>query len=671
MKNIFTKKRMLQPRNFLLQIVALLIVNLFSSCDNNPYSFPKDKNILFSSISEDPKTLDPAEVGDSLSHHIAGQIHAVPFQYKYLKRPLELEPGLSEDLGKWGKHPGIGPLGEAKYELKGKNTFTIKFKKGINFQNDICFDSEKNDSLTREIIAKDYAYSIKRQADPNSKAKGTFLIRGLLYGLEEFSEKIRKETKDGSKSNLNQNLKGLEILDRYTIRLTLTKESKILKYFFTNIFSSPTPAECVDYYDGSSISRPHFRRHPIASGAYRLKAWREGHSIHLVKNENYRNEPYPNEGSLGDKKLGLLADTGQMLPLIEDLYFLIIKQTIPKWLLFEQGYQDGAGIPRDVFGQVVFQNNLTQKYKDRNIRLTISPELVSYYFVFNMEDKKIGGFSKEAKLLRQALSLALDRKLYIDTLRNGRGIIAHSPIPPGIDGYRPEYKNPWVEFNPKKAKNLLEEAGYPAGIDPETARPLEIRYMMVAHPSLIDDGRFYQKCFERIGIKLVIDTYDWATLTKKLRSAKFQISQGGWMADYPEAENFMQLLFSKNIGDTATNSARYNNLVFDKLYLKLYKAKNAVEKSEIVAQIMEVLNEDMPWLFTFHPTTFGLFHHWYLNNKDHPLGHGLARYKRIDTKKRADYQKVYNKPMYIVLFGMALIILIIIFFTMREKKKLK
>src|SRR3989344_1535812 len=193
----------------------------------------------------------------------------------------------------------------------------------------------------------------------------------------------------------------------------------------------------------------------------------------LERNPNYHAELYPAEGEAEDVQKGLLADTGKPLPFIDKVVFSLEKESIPYWNKFLQGYYDRSGVLAESF--------------DQAIRLLASVAASTYYMGFNMLDPVVGGNSERARKLRQAVSIAVDYEEQISIFRNGRGIAAQGPLPPGIFGYEDGCAgiNPYVydcvRGVPRRkpiefARRLLSEAGYPDGRDARTGAPLTLSF---------------------------------------------------------------------------------------------------------------------------------------------------------------------------------------------------
>ena len=230
-------------------------------------------------------------------------------------------------------------------------------------------------------------------------------------------------------------------------------------------YTAPVAREAVEYYNAPG--REGFARHPVGTGAYRLKSWERQHRIILARSPSFRKDLYPDKGAPGDAEKGLLADAGKRLPFLDEVWFTVIAAGQPAWLLFLQGYLDASGIPQEQFAKTITKNlELSGTFVKKGIFLEISSNLETSYITFNMRDPVLG----RNKYLRQALSLAYDSDLFNQIYLNGRAIDAQGPLPPGIFGYDPNLKNPYKAHDLAKARDLLAKAGYPGGVDAQQAR---------------------------------------------------------------------------------------------------------------------------------------------------------------------------------------------------------
>jgi ABC-type transport system substrate-binding protein len=246
------------------------------------------------------------------------------------------------------------------------------------------------------------------------------------------------------------------------------------------------------------------------------------------------------------------------------------------------------------------------------------------------------------------MSLVIDAKEYTRLFMNNRGIPAHSVLAPGIYGHDPEYKNPYRTVNPNKARELLKEAGYPGGIDPKTGRPLRLTFDA---PDTSTEAllrfNFWVNQWRKIGLDVRVEATSYNKFQEKVRDGAYQIFQWGWVADYPDPENFMFLLScdqarSKSGG---SNTANYCSPEYDKLFMEMKALENSDRRLDIIRRMLVVLERDRPWIELFYPETYMLFHRWLHNVKPAGLSTPIAKYYDVEPKARAELREDWNEPV--------------------------
>jgi ABC-type transport system substrate-binding protein len=248
--------------------------------------------------------------------------------------------------------------------------------------------------------------------------------------------------------------------------------------------------------------------------------------------------------------------------------------------------------------------------------------------------------------------MAIDSQSYIDLFSQGIGRKPEFILPPGIFGYDPKYKNPYRDNNLAKAKQLLSEAGYPGGIDPKTGDRLTIYYDNTATDAA---GRqvvgLLQKFLDSIGIKLVSRPWRDIIWQDKVDNGQFQMITYGWVADYPDPENFLFLFYSKNLRP-GPNHSGYNNPAYDKLFEKMRAMNDGPERLAIINRMRAIAVEDCPLVYLEHSESLSIHYDWLKNVKPHPISNDFAKYERVDGKYRARMQEEWNKPVYWPVIGL-------------------
>ncbi len=630
----------------MVSLLAVLAVVLGASgCGNNPYPSAGDKAVLYAGLTEDPRTLDPAQVSDTNSAAILDQIYDSLYQNAFLDRPYRVAPALAEGLPE--KRIFTEDVQEKGVTKKvTRMTYTFRLRDDIFFQDDPCFPGGKG----RRVTANDVVYAIKRLADPAVHSTGFWLVAGKIKGIDAFF----KDAAARKKADYSKEIEGLKALDERTLQITLTEPQPSFIYVMSMPYTAPVAHEAVDYYNAPG--REGFARHPVGTGAFRLKSWKRQHRIILEKNATFRTEYYPATGAPGDAQKGLLADAGKRLPFVDEVWYTIIAAAQPVWLLFEQGYLDASGIPQEQFDKVVMKNlELSDKLIKKGISLEITSDLDIYYIAFNMRDPVLG----KNKYLRQALSLAYDSDLFNEIFLNGRAMNAQGILPPGIFGYDEALKNPYKTHDLQKARELMVKAGYPDGIDPKTGKPLVLTYDIGSDSTRArEQATFDMRCFESLGIRMKLQVNTFSQYLEKMHKGTFQMTSSGWVADYPDPENFLQLLYGPNAPPNPNNSA-FSNPEFDSLYDKMRCMEDTPERKAMIRRMVDIVIEEAPWIPSIHTPSYVLRHAWYKNGKTHSISGNYIKYLRVDTQARDAYRSAENKPNLSVLAYAAVLLVVV------------
>ena len=671
--------------------VFLLLLAVFSAlatgCGevwNDPYpAAERGKSILYTSFVSRPKHLDPVQSYTEDEALFTQQVYEPPLQYHYLKRPYELIPLSAVEV------PKPRSIEDGKFTV-----YEVRIKPGIRYQPHPAFVAD-NLSLapgkigalkspyqlptgTRELLADDYIYQIKRLAHPRLHSPIFGLMAEYIVGMSELAKTLKSaDTKQAWLDLRNYPLKGVERVDAYTFRVTLNGSYPQFVYWLAMPFFAPVPWEADRFFAQPGMESKNFTLDwwPVGTGAYMLTENNPNARMVLERNPNFHGEEFPREGEPDDAAAGLLADAGKALPFIDKVVFSREKEGIPLWNKFLQGYYDASGIGSDQFDQAVRvsiegDTNVTPEMEQQGIRLSTSVETTTGYVGFNWLDPVVGGPSERARKLRHAISIAFDVEEQITIFFNGRGIAAQGPIAPGIFGYREgrEGINPvvydWVDGKPERksietARRLLAEAGYPGGRDAKTGQPLVIYFDTVVRGAG-DKAAFdwIRRQFEKLSIQLVIRDTDWNRFQEKIRKGDTQTFRLGWNADYPDPENFLFLLHgpqsrAKSQGE---NAANYVNPEFDALFEKMKNMPNSPERQKIIDRMVNIARADAPWIWGIHPKKYSLRHAWISNDKPNTMARNNLKYLRIDPQKRAEMRAAWNRP---VLLPLSIVLVIL------------
>lgn len=710
-------------------IYLLLFCGILPVCSaavlNNPYP-SKDRvaNVYYDTFSERPSHLDPIRSYSSNEYVFLGQIYEPPLQYHFLKRPYQLIPlttiampvviyqdsegnEVSADTAAsevsrviyritiqpnilYQPHPSlaVGVSGDYIY-----HNISLKELRNIH----VLSDFKKNG--TRVLTATDYVYQIKRMAHPQVHSPIAGLMSQYILGLSELSKQLQEAHrhslgKPTSYIDLRQyDLAGAQVIDEFTFEITLQEKYPQFLYWLAMSFFAPMPWEADLFYSqlGMADRNISLDWYPIGTGPFLLSENNPNQRMILTKNPNFRGEFFPTEGVEGDKKLGALEDAGKQMPFIDQAIFILEKESIPAWQKFLQGYYDTSGIASDNFDQAIDFNtqgeaNLTLTMQNQGIQLSTETTNSIFYTGFNMRDPIIGGDTERARKLRNAIAIAVDFEEFIAIFANGRGIVAHGPIPPNIfnnsldtieiNPYVYDLVNGTAQRKPiDVAKQLMLDAGYRDGRDVETGEALVLYFdAVVSGAGSKAHFDWLRKQFDKIGITLVVRATDYNRFQEKMLEGSVQIYQWGWNADYPDPENFLFLLYGPNakFGINGENASNYSNEEFDALFVQMKHMLNSPLRASMISRMVEIVRRDSPWLWGYYPVAFSLHHTWYKNAQPNLMANNTLKYRRIDPSMRAEQREQWNRPAWwfvTLTFTILCVFLSLIFFFYRRKER--
>lgn len=551
---------------------------------------------------------DPVAVSDLYSNTVLDAVLDPMLAYDYLARPAKLIPNTLESM------PVVSDNGA---------TFTFKVKRGIFFAPDPAFKGKQ-----RELIARDYAYSLKRLFDPKLKSPWVFLLEGKIMGLDDLMQRARQS----GTFDYDAPVPGIELLDAHTLRLKLNEPDYNLLYIFAMPTLGALAREVVDAY-GADIGS-----HLVGTGAYYLKDWTRGSSMLLEPNPHFREEYFAGSGG-NDAHDGTIAAAlkGQRLPIIGRVQINIIEENQPRWLEFLNGNLDLSGVPNEYTNLYVPGGQLAPSLAKRGIALQRSTGMSVTYQYFNMKDPVVGGYSPEKVALRRAISLAYNTGEEIIIIRKGQAIAAQSPIPPNVAGYDENFRNPLLEYNPAKAKALLDQYGYvdrngDGYRDLPDGTPFELE--QPSAPTSLDRqyDELWKKSMNAVGIKIRFKKDKWPELLKQSRAGKLQMKGSAWSADYPDGDNFLQLLYGPNSG--MANDARFDLPAFNELYRKARGLPDSPERTKLYQEMTKYVAVYAPWKLGIHPIENVVVHPWVRNYKRNPNILAPWKYLDIDAAQR-------------------------------------
>src|SRR5512139_435677 len=688
-------------------------LSLMAGCSdswNDPYpGSDTSASVLYSAFSERPKHLDPARSYSSNEVEFTGQIYEPPLQYHFLKRPYTLIPLTAEAVPKprYSDAAGNALPDDAPSASVAESVYEIRIRPGIRYQPHPAFArdaagryryhaldaaavsgktrvSDFEHTGTRELVAADYVYQIKRLANPKLSSPIFGLMSEHIVGLKALGTALEKAAQARPDAVLDLNdfsLEGAEVVDRHTYRIRIKGKYPQFIYWLAMPFFSPIPWEAEAFYaqPGMADNNLTLDWQPVGTGPYYLAENDPNRRMVLKRNPYFHGESYPTEDGDEDRRAGLLVDAGKPLPFVDEAVFSLEKETIPYWSKFLQGYYDSSGISSDSFDQAVKFSaggdpQLTDSMRKQDIHLITAVAASIWYVGFNMLDPVVGGLGEDRQKLRQALSIAFDYDEFISIFLNGRGIPAQGPIPPGLFGYVEGVAglNPYVyeardgrieRRSIEAARKLLAEAGYPNGRDAKTGAPLVLYFdTMASGPDAKSRLDWMKKQLDKLNVQLVVRGTDYNRFQDKMRKGNAQLFEWGWNADYPDPENFFFLLYgpNKKVATGGENAANYDNPEFNRLFERMKDMDNGPERQQVIDAMLGIVRRDAPWIFAYYPKSFGLTHGWVHNVKPNLMANNTLKYRRVDPQLRAARRAEWNHPVLwpIVLLAAGMVVVI-------------
>jgi ABC-type transport system substrate-binding protein len=553
--------------------------------------------------------LDPQAAHDLYSGTVEQAIFETLYTYDYLARPAKIVPLTAESL------PVITDNGL---------TYTIKLKKGIYFTPDPAFKGQK-----RELTVDDYVFALKRLADPKIRSPWTWLVDGKIVGLDEQAAKA----KEMGSFDYAAKIPGLEAVDRYTLRVRLKQPDYNLPYILAHEPTSAVAREVVAAYadEGGRIMS-----NPVGTGPYKLASWIRSSKIVLEANPDYRGFVWDFKAGSDPEDAQIVKEMkGKKMPQVGRIEISIMEEDQSRLLAFQNGELDLMNLEGPLAPKVLTDGTLSPEMKKKGVKLSrfVDPE-ISYHY-WNMMDPVVGGLSKEKIALRRAMAMAYPVAEEIKVVRNGQAVEAQFPIPPGVVGHDAAYRSS-VKYDPAAANALLDKFGYKKGADgyrtlPD-GKPLVIRYASRPDSQGRQLDEMWKKTFDSIGIRMEVQKEKFAELLKLEKQCKLQMRTAAWIADYPDGDNFMQLLSGRNIYQS--NNACAQIPEYDKLYEQTVKMPDSPERNRLYHDMAKIIETYAPWRLDISRYRNMLVQARVLGYKKHPILHQEWAYIDVAAEKK-------------------------------------
>jgi peptide/nickel transport system substrate-binding protein len=504
-----------------ISLLVIIISALISTGCSKKEPQNKGKTVFRYNESKGIATLDPAF---AKSQTLIWPVHQLFNGLVQMDSALNVQPCIAKS---WE----ISPDGKV---------YTFHLRNDVYFHDHPLFPNGEG----RRVTAGDFVYSLKRIYDPQTASPGAWIFNYL-------------DKKSGPKA-----------LDDTTLKIYLKRPFPAFLGLLTMKYCSVVPREIIEHYGNE------FGRHPVGTGPFRFKMWREGEKLIFVKNQDYFEHD----------------STGTPLPYLDAVAITFISDKQSEFLEFIKGNLDflSGMSPANKDELLTRSGHLNPKYKGK-IKMYSQPYLNTEYLGFLVDSSmdKVQRSPVSEKQVRKAINYGFDRKKMMKYLRNDIGTPANNGfIPKGLPAFQKDSLTGYT-YNPDKAAKLLEKAGYPKGKGLESIK-------LTTTDDYRDLCEFIQHQLSDIGIEINIEISTGATFRDMVANSKLMFFRGSWIADYPEAENYLALFYSKNFSPGGPNYTHYSNAEYDRLYEKALNTMDPEKRQQYYRRMDSMIIEDAP-----------------------------------------------------------------------------
>jgi ABC-type transport system substrate-binding protein len=556
---------------------------------------------------------DPAQVSDLYSNRVIAHIFESPCRYDLLAMPVKVRtltaaalPEASDDFRVW----------------------TVRLAPGTFFADDPAFKGAR-----RELVAADYVYSFKRIADPavRSPTWARLEDEGLL-GLDALREAALREKK---RFDYDTPIEGVRALDRYTLQFRLRAPRPRFVHNLCDSSSYGAVAREVVEHHGDEIMA-----HPVGTGPYRLKSWRRSSLIVLERNPGFREVRYDAEPNADDVQgqAWLARFKGRRLPLNDGVEIAVLEEGQARWLSFLNGVLDCARVPPE-FTQIAAPGGALAPHLAKRgigLRQYVNADFTMSWF--NMDDPVVGGYTAEKVALRRAVGLAYNTEREIRIVRRGAAVAAQAPMPPGTSGHDPARRTEQGDYDPARAKALLDLYGYvdrngDGWRERPDGSPLVLH--MATQTSAIERqlDETWQKSLAAIGVRMVFETAQWPENFKAARAGKLQMWGLGSTATSPDGQLALEYMYGPSIG--SGNLARFKLPAFDAIYRRLGTLPDGPERDGLFTEAVKLVTAYMPYKTHVHRVYLDVHQPWVTGWRQAKFRNESWQFVEVDAAMRA------------------------------------
>lgn len=424
-------------------------------------------------------------------------------------------------------------------------TYTFYLRNDVYFHPHEKFANKTN----RKLIADDVAYSFSRIIDPTVASPGAWVFNGKINEQEPF-----------------------KAVNDTTFVLQLASPFRPMLSMLTMEYTYIVAPEIVKHYGKD------FRISPVGTGPFQLKVWKEGNVMMLAKNENYFEK---------DEK-------GKPLPYLDGVKISFIESKETQYLKFKQQEIDFmSGLDKSYINELLTKEGKLKPEHQAKVNLFKSPYLNTEYLgiLSDVNNDLLKNSPLKIKAIRQAINYGFNRTEMLQYLRNNIGIAAHSGfVPAGLPSFD-SIKVRGYSYNPAKARKLLADAGFKDG----NGFPETVLFVNAAYEDL---GVYIQKQLRDLGLDIKLELVPPAFLREQMAKNNALFFRGSWIADYPDAESYLAMFYSKNA--SPPNYTRFNNAAFDKLYERALLENDDVKRYVLYQQMDRLILEEAPVIPLFY-----------------------------------------------------------------------
>ena len=563
---------------------------------------PPGAKVLHLFLTTSETGLDPAVASDIASLSLLENLFDPLLRYDYLARPVKLRANTTLGM------PTVSD---------GGLTYTFQIRPGLYFTPDPAFKGAR-----REITALDYVYSLMRLYDPLLKSPWLSLFEGRLAGDAVLREHFSYE----------RAIDGLSAPSRYTLRIRLSAPDNNFLFYLAMPATGVVAREVIDAHPGQAGN------HPVGSGPFMLGEWQRSDKIVLLANPDSHAVFHAGAATANsaDQAIARALD-GKRLPRVDRIEVRIAEEFQGRMLGFLGGDYDALEqVPESMTDMVIADGKLKPALAARGIELSRFAVMQTYYMWMNMDDALLGGYTKEKVALRRAIALGYNSAEDINVLKKGLAIAAQSPLPPNVLGYDPAYRSP-VRYDPALANALLERFGYrQRDADGFRRTPGNAPLTLTMHSEATVGGRLrdelWRKHLNAIGLRVAFISDKKTEIIKASRLGKVQMFESNWIADFPDGDNFYQLLYGPNAG--RANYARFNLPAYNARYEQARVLADSPARRQLYGEMNQLIHAYNPWVPLTHVMSADLRQPWLKNYKRHPVELTAWQYLDVDLAQR-------------------------------------